>query len=50
MTDLAIPIVNPKLLDQATGLLLAPAQLEFQQLERVLADIHVRHVRVGADA
>jgi len=44
MTDLAIPIVNPKLLDQATGLLLAPAQLEFQQLERVLADIHVRHV------
>ncbi|MEP6942199.1 MAG: metalloprotease TldD [Betaproteobacteria bacterium] len=44
MTDLAIPTVNPKLLDQATGLLLAPAQLEFQQLERVLADIHVRHV------
>ncbi len=44
MTDLAIPTVNPRLLDQATGLLLAPAQLEFQQLSRVLADIQVRHV------
>jgi TldD protein len=44
VTDLAIPIVNPRLLDQATSLLLAPAQLEFQQLSRVLADIHIRHV------
>jgi TldD protein len=40
VTDLSIPVLNPALLDQATQLLLAPAALEFQQLSRVLADIH----------
>ena len=44
MTDLAIPPVKPALLEQATALLLAPAALEFRQLSKVLADIHVRHV------
>ena len=44
MTDLALPIVNPRLLDEATRLLLAPAALEFRQLTQVLADIHIRHV------
>jgi TldD protein len=44
VTDLALPTVNPQLLDQATRLLLAPAALEFQQLSKVLADIHIRHV------
>ena len=44
MTDLALPTVNSQLLDQATRLLLAPAALEFQQLSKVLADIHIRHV------
>ena len=36
--------VNPSLLEQAKSLLLAPAALEFRQLSRVLADIHVHHV------
>ncbi len=44
MTDLSLPTVNPQLLDQATKLLLAPAALEFRQLSKVLADIHIRHV------
>jgi TldD protein len=44
LTDLAIPPVKPALLEQATALLLAPAALEFRQLSKVLADIHVRHV------
>ncbi len=44
MTDLALPTVNPRLLDEATRLLLAPAALEFRQLSQVLADIHIRHV------
>ena len=44
MTDLALPTVNPQLLDQATRLLLAPAALEFRQLSQVLADIHIRNV------
>jgi TldD protein len=44
VTDLALPTVNPRLLDEATRLLLAPAALEFRQLSQVLADIHVRHV------
>ena len=44
MTDLALPTVNPRLLDEATRLLLAPAALEFGQLSQVLADIHIRHV------
>ncbi len=44
MTDLALPTVNPQLLDQATRLLLAPAALEFRQLSKVLADIHIRNV------
>ena len=44
MTDLALPTVNPRLLDQATRLLLAPAALEFRQLSQVLADIHIHHV------
>ena len=44
MTDLAIPTVNPALLQQATHLLLEPAALEMRQLSQVLADIHVRHV------
>ena len=44
MTDLAVPALNPALLEQATQLLLAPAALEFRQLSQVLADIHVHHV------
>jgi TldD protein len=36
--------VKPALLEQATRLLLEPAALEFRQLSRVLADIHVRHI------
>ena len=44
MTNLAVPTLNPALLDQATQLLLAPAALEFRQLSQVLADIHVHHV------
>jgi TldD protein len=44
VTDLALPTVNPRLLDEATRLLLAPAALEFRQLSQVLADIHIRHV------
>src|ERR1700675_2850136 len=44
MTDLDLPTVNPRLLHQATQLLLAPAALEFRQLSQVLADIHVHHV------
>jgi TldD protein len=44
MTDLALPTVNPRLLDQATRLLLAPAALEFRPLSQVLADIHIHHV------
>ena len=44
MNDLAIPALNPLLLDQATDLLLAPASLEFNQLSGVLADIHGHRV------
>src|SRR5438552_5837785 len=44
VTNLAVPALNPALLDQATQLLLAPAALEFRQLSQVLADIHIRHV------
>jgi TldD protein len=44
VTDLAIPTVNPALLQQAAHLLLEPAALEMRQLSQVLADIHVRHV------
>src|SRR5207247_4850240 len=44
VTHLAVPALNPALLDQATQLLLAPAALEFRQLSQVLADIHVHHV------
>ncbi|HEX5864806.1 MAG TPA: metalloprotease TldD [Casimicrobiaceae bacterium] len=44
MTHLAVPALNPALLDQATHLLLEPAALEFRQLSQVLADIHVHHV------
>jgi len=44
VTNLAVPALNPALLDQATQLLLAPAALEFRQLSQVLADIHVHHV------
>ncbi len=44
VTDLAIPAVDPRLLDQATELLLAPAALEFRQLSDVLAGIHVHHI------
>ena len=44
MTDLALPAVNPRLLDQATQLLLAPAALEFHNLADVLAGIHIHHV------
>ena len=44
MTDLAIPVVNSALLDQATQLLLAPAALELRQLSQVLADIHVHRI------
>ena len=44
MTNLALPTVNPRLLDEATRLLLAPAALEFRQLSQVLADIHIHHV------
>jgi TldD protein len=44
VTDLAVPALNPALLDQATQLLLSPAALEFRQLSQVLADIHVHHV------
>src|SRR5438093_10550527 len=44
VTHLAVPALNPALLDQATQLLLAPAALEFRQLSQVLADIHVHRV------
>src|SRR5258706_10774651 len=44
VTHLAIPALNPALLDQAAQLLLAPSALEFRQLSQVLADIHVHHV------
>src|SRR5213595_2904629 len=44
VTDLAIPAVDSRLLDQATELLLAPAALEFRQLSDVLAGIHVHHI------
>src|SRR4030095_5757403 len=44
VTNLAVPALNPALLDQATKLLLAPAALEFRHLSQVLADIHVHHV------
>jgi TldD protein len=44
VTDLAIPTLDRTLLDQATHLLLAPAELELPQLSRVLADIHVHRV------
>jgi len=44
VTNLAIPALNPALLEQATKLLLAPAALEFRHLSQVLADIHVHHV------
>jgi TldD protein len=44
VNDLAIPALDSALLEQASQLLLAPAALEFRQLERVLADIHVHHV------
>jgi TldD protein len=44
VTDLAIPVVSPALLQQATQLLLAPAALELRQLSQVLADIHVHRV------
>jgi TldD protein len=44
VNDLAIPALNPALLDQAADLLLAPASLEFSQLSRVLADIHGHRV------
>jgi TldD protein len=44
VTDLALPTVNPHLLGQATKLLLEPAALEFRQLSKVLADIHIRNV------
>src|SRR5437762_10890638 len=40
VTDLSVPALNPALLEQAAQLLLAPASLQFQQLSRVLADIH----------
>jgi len=44
MTDLALPAVNPRLLEQATQLLLKPAALEFGNLAKVLSDIHIHHV------
>jgi TldD protein len=44
MTDLALPAVNPRLLEQATQLLLAPAALEFRNLADVLAGIHIHRV------
>ncbi len=44
VTDLAVPTLDPALLDQATHLLLAPAALELPQLSKVLADIHVHRV------
>jgi TldD protein len=44
LSNLAIPALNPALLDQATDLLLAPASLEFSQLSSVLADIHGHRV------
>src|SRR5438128_12017654 len=44
VTNLAVPALNPALLEQATRLLLAPAALEFRQLSQVLANIHVHHV------
>src|SRR6266446_4355526 len=44
VTHLAIPALNPALLDQAAQLLLAPSALEFRQLSQVLADIHVHYV------
>src|SRR5207248_4414600 len=44
VTHLAVPALNPALLDQATQLLLAPAALELPQLSKVLADIHVHRV------
>ncbi|HXX85427.1 MAG TPA: metalloprotease TldD [Casimicrobiaceae bacterium] len=44
MTDLALPAVNPRLLEQATQLLLKPAALEFRNLADVLSGIHIHHV------
>ena len=44
MTDLALPKLDPALLQQANELLLAPAALELPQLSKVLADIHVHRV------
>jgi TldD protein len=44
LTDLAIPALNPALLEQASRLLLAPATIELRNLSQVLADIHVHHV------
>jgi TldD protein len=44
VTDLAVPALEPALLDQATRLLLAPAALELPQLSKVLADIHVHRI------
>jgi len=44
MTDLALPAVNPRLLEQATQLLLAPAALEFRNLADVLGGIHIHRV------
>src|SRR5215472_16701194 len=44
MTDLALPAVNPRLLEQATQLLVKPAALEFRNLADVLSDIHIHHV------
>jgi len=44
VTDLAVPALDPALLDQASHLLLSPAALELPQLSRVLADIHVHRV------
>jgi TldD protein len=44
VTNLAIPSLNPVLLQQASQLLLAPAALEMRQLSDVLAGIHVNHV------
>jgi TldD protein len=44
LTNLALPSLNPGLLQQASQLLLAPAALELRQLSDVLANIHVHHV------
>jgi len=44
VTNLANATLDPALLDQATQLLLTPAELGFNQLSQVLADIHIHHV------